>query len=120
MILLIILKMANRFALHSNTNTPNKTNTFLFKIHFKNILIFLFISLFLNSQEQKQINIVVQGTGWQFLIYEHFSVTPSEILINNNGAIQTCTNAKGCDCPQTSVEVYFSSLLTTCYQIFSK
>ena len=89
-------------------------------LHFKLVFAVIFQTLFLYSQEQKTIRLIIQGTGTQFCVSNDFSVTPSTITVNNNDGITSCSSTKTCNCEQdlNTVTVTFDDYLTTCEKMF--
>ena len=66
---------------------------FLNPKHFNLSLIIIFLILFINSKEQLEINLVINGNATQNLIYEDFYLDPSEVFINgelNSSCKKSC------------------------------
>ena len=78
----------------------------------------LFIGLFLQSGEQFEIKLVIQGNHGQNFLYELYGgFNPSEVTVNEG---TTYYNSRWCDCNQdiNNVVIKFGSLLNSCENMF--
>ena len=106
----------NKF--NSNKNKKNNKYFFLLELKYKFFLILHFLMVLPLSNENSEIIIWHQGTGYIYFIYENFYRDPSEIKVN--GAIRDSCK-KQCDFEGNSnkVEIKFEEQLISTENMFN-
>ena len=102
------MKDEKKIKLRLNPLTPN---------HFNLSFIIIFLILLINSKEQLEISLVINGNGTQNLIYEDFYLDPSEVFVNgelNSSCKKSCYFENGIN----NVTIKFDRKIESCYQMF--
>ena len=90
---------------------------FLTQKHFHLSFIIIFLLLFINSKEQLEINLVINGNATQNLIYEDFYLDPSEVFINGE-LNSSCKKSCYFENDISKVTIKFDRKIESCYQMF--
>ena len=105
----------------NNYHSLNK-NLFIFLI----IFILAFLSIRIPGEKIRylinysaQINLVIEGSGNQNLIYNSFYLEPSEVIVNGISQ-SSCKKTCQMDYEKNNVTLYFNEPVTSCYYMFNK
>ena len=110
--------MDNKTLYNSNKFKSNKIKTTFIENNFKYLLIIIFLNLFLNSSEELEISLVINGKGKQKVISDSFSPTPSEIIADNT---IKCSKTKECilDLDINKVTIKFDGEIVSCKRMLN-
>ena len=64
--------MVNQAQTHSLKKNPKKIQSSFLCLNFKSLLVFLFLTLFMSTHEEKQMKVKVRGTGERYFLYKYF------------------------------------------------
>ena len=111
--------MGEKIQINSYKIKNNKIYYFLIDFLFNYYQIFIFLTQFFFSLESEisEIHLIIQGSGYQYVIGQYYENNPSEIIVNG---VSKCYNTKQCDLDQdsNSVTVKFNYDVTTCDIMF--
>ena len=88
-----------------------------FNVYLKYLIVFFFLTLFINSHGQNEIRLIIQGNYIQNFLCDTFYDTPSEVIVNG---IEKCSNQKNCDFDKdlNNVTFTFSNKINSCENMF--
>ena len=109
--------MVNQAQTHSLKKNPKKIESPFLCLNFKPLLVFLFLTLFISTHEQKQMKVKVRGTGERYFMYKYYFYNPQTAYVGNVKKGDWIKSLY-CENEETEVTVNFEKTLDTVFEMF--